>query len=185
MIYVIDHEDSFTYNLVHLLEGFAPTYVSNYYDINWHKLEKSKIIIFSPGPGNPSNYPETQKVYNKYKGEKKIIGIGLGFQQILYAEYAHIVPQKQIYHGYQSRIKAFKESALFKLNKVFLIGRYNSLKLKEPFNSLSLKITMRCVESNVPIAIEDTINNVYGFRFHPDSFLTVDGKFLIQKVLQF
>ena len=53
MIYVIDHEDSFTYNLVHLLEGFAPTYVSNYYDINWHKLEKSKIIIFSPGPGNP------------------------------------------------------------------------------------------------------------------------------------
>ena len=90
MIYVIDHEDSFTYNLVHLLEGFAPTYVSNYYDINWHKLEKSKIIILSPGPGNPSNYPETQKVYNKYKGKKKIIGICLGFQQILYAEYAHI-----------------------------------------------------------------------------------------------
>ena len=71
MIYVIDHEDSFTYNLVHLLEGFAPTYVSNYYDINWRQLEKSKIIIFSPGPGNPSNYPETQKVYNKYKGKKK------------------------------------------------------------------------------------------------------------------
>ena len=35
MIYVIDHEDSFTFNLVHLLEDFAPTYVSNYYDINW------------------------------------------------------------------------------------------------------------------------------------------------------
>ena len=78
-----------------------------------------------------------------------------------------------------------KESALFKANKVFLAGRYHSLKLKEPFNSSSLKITMRCVESNVAMAIEDTINNVYGFQFHPDSFLTVDGKFLIQKVLQF
>ena len=44
---------------------------------------------------------------------------------------------------------------------------------------------MRCVESNVAMAIEDTINNVYGFQFHPDSFLTVDGKFLIQKVLRF
>ena len=95
MIYVIDHEDSFTYNLVHLLEGFAPTYVSNYYYINWHQLEKSKIIIFSPGPGNPSHYPETQKVYKKYKGDKKIIGICLGFQQILYAENADIVPQKK------------------------------------------------------------------------------------------
>ena len=40
---------------------------------------------------------------------------------------------------------------------------------------------MRCVETNVAMAIEDTINNVYGFQFHPDSFLTVDGKFLIQK----
>ena len=44
---------------------------------------------------------------------------------------------------------------------------------------------MRCVESNVAMAIEDTINNVDGCQFHPDSFLTVDGKFLIQKVLQF
>ena len=114
-----------------------------------------------------------------------MIGICLGFQQILYAEKAHIVPQKKIYHGYQSKIKTLKESALFKPNKVFLAGRYHSLKLKEPFNSSSLKITMRCVESNVAMAIEDTINNVYGFQFHPDSFLTVDGKFLIQKVLHF
>jgi anthranilate synthase component 2/para-aminobenzoate synthetase component 2 len=44
---------------------------------------------------------------------------------------------------------------------------------------------MRCVKSNIPMAIEDKKNNVYGFQFHPDSFLTVDGKFLIQKVLQF
>ena len=81
MIYVIDHEDSFTFNLVHLLEDFAPTYVSNYYDINWRQLEKSKIIIFSPGPGNPSNYPETQKIYNKYKGKKKLLESVLVFSK--------------------------------------------------------------------------------------------------------
>ena len=112
MIYVIDHEDSFTYNLVHLLEGFAPTYVSNYYDINWRQLEKSKIIIFSPGPGNHSNYLETQKVYKKYKGKKKIVGICLGFKKILYAENAKIVPQKKIYHGYQSKVKADRKSVV-------------------------------------------------------------------------
>ena len=185
MIYVIDHEDSFTYNLVHLLEGFAPTFVSNYYDLDRKKLERSKIIVFSPGPGDPSHYPETQKIYQKYKGSKKIIGICLGFQQILYAENADIIPQKKIYHGYQSKIITLNESVLFKPNKTFLAGRYHSLKLKEPFKSMSLKITMRCIETNVAMAIEDTINNVYGFQFHPDSFLTVDGKFLIQKVLQF
>ena len=184
MIYIIDHEDSFTYNLAHLLEGFGPTFVSNYYDLNRKKLERSNIIVFSPGPGDPSHYPETQKVYKKYRGDKKIIGICLGFQQILYGENANIVPQKKIYHGYQSKIKVLNESALFKPNKIFLGGRYHSLKLKEPFKSSSLKITMRCVETNVAMAIEDTINNVYGFQFHPDSFLTVDGKFLIQKIIQ-
>ena len=76
------------------------------------------------------------------------------------------------------------ESVLFKANKIFLAGRYHSLKLKEPFKSSSLKITMRCVKTNVAMAIEDTINNVYGFQFHPDSFLTVDGKFLIKKIIQ-
>ena len=108
----------------------------------------------------------------------------MGFQQILYAENADIVPQKKIYHGYQSKIITLNESVLFKPNKTFLAGRYHSLKLKEPFKSLSLKITMRCIETNVAMAIEDTINNVYGFQFHPDSFLTVDGKFLIQKIIQ-
>jgi len=184
MIYVIDHEDSFTYNLVHLLERFSPTFVSNYYDIDLNKLEKSKIIVFSPGPGDPSHYPETQKIYKKYKGLKKIIGICLGFQQILYGENGKIVPQKKIYHGYQSKIRVLNSSKLFSSNKVFVAGRYHSLKLKEPYSSSSLKITMRCLETNVAMAVEDTINNVYGFQFHPDSFLTVDGKFLIQKIIQ-
>jgi len=184
MIYVIDHEDSFTYNLVHLLESFSPTFVSNYYDIDLKKLEKSKIIVFSPGPGDPSHYPVTQKIYKKYKGLKKIVGICLGFQQILYGEKGKIVPQKKIYHGYQSKIRVLNSSKLFSSNKIFVTGRYHSLKLKEPYSSSSLKITMRCLETNVAMAVEDTINNVYGFQFHPDSFLTVDGKFLIQKIIR-
>ena len=185
MIYIIDHQDSFTHNVVHQFQNFDEVVCTNFNKINENKLKKADIIVFSPGPGAPKDYPVSSQIYKKYKGKKKIIGICLGFQQILYAENAKIVPQKKIYHGYQSKVKALKVSALFKPNKVFLTGRYHSLKLKEPFNSLSLKISMRCVESNVAMAIEDTINNVYGFQFHPDSFLTVDGKFLIQKVLQF
>ena len=86
MIYVIDHEDSFTYNLAHLLDDIQPTIVSNYYEIDYKKLEKSNIIVLSPGPGEPRDYPLTTKIYNKYKGKKKILGICLGFQQIVYSE---------------------------------------------------------------------------------------------------
>ena len=38
MIYVIDHEDSFTFNLVHLLGIYDNVYTSNYYEIDKAKL---------------------------------------------------------------------------------------------------------------------------------------------------
>ena len=98
MIYVIDHEDSFTFNLVHLLSLYDDVYVSNYFEINKLKLNKSNVIVLSPGPGEPKNYSTTSKIYKKYKEKKKILGICLGFQQILYAEGGKITQQKNIYH---------------------------------------------------------------------------------------
>ena len=183
MIYVIDHEDSFTYNLVHLLDEFAPTYVSNYYDLDRKRLEKSKIIVFSPGPGDPSHYPETQQIFHQYKGVKKIIGICLGFQQILFNEGGKIIEQKKIYHGYQSLIKVNDKSRLFESNSQFRVGRYHSLKLKEPFFAKNFDITMRCNISNVAMAFENNIDKIYGFQFHPESFLTINGNLLIKKIL--
>ena len=41
MIYLIDHQDSFTFNLAHLLGNFDEVYVSNYFEINKNKLHQS------------------------------------------------------------------------------------------------------------------------------------------------
>ena len=71
MIYVIDHEDSFTFNLVHLLGIYDNVYTSNYYEIDKAKLNKADVLVLSPGPGEPKNYPETTRIYNHYKGKKK------------------------------------------------------------------------------------------------------------------
>ena len=183
MIYIIDHQDSFTWNVAHQFSNFDKVYCSNYFEINKKKLEESKVIILSPGPGSPKDYPITSKIYKKYKGKKKIIGICLGYQQILFNEKGKIVQQKKIFHGYQSKVKVTKESKLFKINKIFKVGRYHSLKLYEPYKSKNVKITMRCIESNIPMAIEDSKNKIYGFQFHPESFLTVNGKIIIKKIL--
>ena len=183
MIYIIDHHDSFTYNLVHLLSNFDQVYISSYLNINNSELRKSKLIVLSPGPGEPRNYPETSKIYKKFKGKKKILGICLGFQQILYNENGTIVQQKKIYHGHQSKIHILKSSKIFKDTKPFKAGKYHSLKLKEPFKSIDTFITMRCSETKVAMAIENTKSRVYGFQFHPESFLTPNGKYIIQKIL--
>ena len=76
-----------------------------------------------------------------------------------------------------------KESKLFKNNKIFEVGRYHSLRLEEPFNSKNIKITMRCTKTNIAMGIEDHKNKVFGFQFHPESFLTKNGKILIKKIL--
>tara|TARA_B100000965_G_scaffold331438_1_gene295599 strand:+ start:464 stop:1021 length:558 start_codon:yes stop_codon:yes gene_type:complete len=183
MIYIIDHQDSFTWNVVHQFSKFGKVYCSNYFNINKKMLDRSNVIVLSPGPGSPKDYPITSNIYKKYKGKKKIIGICLGYQQILFNEKGKIVQQKNIFHGYQSKIKVTKESKLFKRNKIFKVGRYHSLKLHEPYYSKNIKISMRCSKSNIAMAIEDKKNSVYGFQFHPESFLTENGNFIIKKIL--
>ena len=75
MIYVIDHNDSFTHNVVHQFSLFDKVECDNYNNVNRLKLRQAKVIIFSPGPGNPKNYPSTSEIYHRYKGKKKIIGV--------------------------------------------------------------------------------------------------------------
>ena len=183
MIYIIDHQDSFTWNVVHQFSKFDDVYCSNYFEINKKKLDISNTIVLSPGPGTPKDYPFTSMIYNKYKGKKKLIGICLGYQQILFNEKGKIVQQKNIYHGYQSKVRVTNQSKLFNNNKIFKVGRYHSLKLFEPFVSNDIKISMRCVKTNIPMGIEDLKNNIYGFQFHPESFLTENGNFIIKKIL--
>ena len=183
MIYIIDHQDSFTHNVVHQFENFDTVVCDNYNQINHNKLNRANVIVLSPGPGAPKNYPISSKIYKKFKGKKKIIGICLGFQQILYCEKGKIVQQNKIYHGYQSQIKVTSSNSLFKKNRMFNVGRYHSLKLKEPFAAKNFEITMRCAISNTAMAIENDKEKVYGFQFHPESFLTENGKLLIKKIL--
>jgi anthranilate synthase/aminodeoxychorismate synthase-like glutamine amidotransferase len=183
MIYIIDHDDSFTHNVVHQFAKFDDIECDNFNEINQKKLNKAKVIVFSPGPGAPKDYPYSSKIYNKFKKKKKIIGICLGFQQILHSENAKIIEQNKIYHGFQSEVKVTSNNSLFKKNKKFKVGRYHSLKLKEPFYAKNFEITMRCAISNVAMAIENNKDKIYGFQFHPESFLTENGNLLIKKIL--
>ena len=183
MIYVIDHKDSFTHTVVHQLSLFDNVKCTNFDEINNQYLQSASTIVLSPGPGSPKDYPITSDIYKNYKGKKKILGICLGFQQILYCEGAKIVQQKKIYHGFQSKIKVVSKNSIFKKKNTYKVGRYHSLKLKEPFHSKNFDITMRCAISGSAMAVENNINKIYGFQFHPESFLTINGNLLIKKIL--
>ena len=170
MIYIIDHQDSFTWNVVHQFSKFDKVFCSNYYEVNNKLLDKSDVIVLSPGPGSPKDYPTTSKIYKKYKGKKKIIGICLGYQMILHNEGGKIIQQKKIYHGFQSKIKTNNQSKIFKNNQQFKVGRYHSLKLMEPFKSNSIKITMRCSKTKIPMALRIIKTKYMDFNFTQNLF---------------
>jgi anthranilate synthase component 2/para-aminobenzoate synthetase component 2 len=183
MIYVIDHKDSFTHNVVHQFSLFDKVECDDFSKINKTKLNNASTIVFSPGPGSPKDYPLSSKIYKELKGKKRIIGICLGFQQILFSEGAQIIEQNKIYHGFQSRVIVNKLSKIFKEGQKFKVARYHSLKLKEPFKKRDFEITMRCLNSKVAMAFENNKDKIYGFQFHPESFLTINGNLLIKKIL--
>ena len=50
MIYIIDHQDSFTWNVVHQFSEFDNVICNNYFEINYEQLSKANTIVLSPGP---------------------------------------------------------------------------------------------------------------------------------------
>ena len=53
-IFILDNYDSFTYNLVHIIEQFASEVVVKRNDeFNISEIEGFDKIVFSPGPGLP------------------------------------------------------------------------------------------------------------------------------------
>ena len=78
MIYIIDHQDSFTWNVVHQFSEFDDVICNNYFEINYAKLCKADTIVLSPGPGSPTDYPITSKIYKRFKGQKKLLEFVLG-----------------------------------------------------------------------------------------------------------
>ena len=72
MIYIIDHKDSFTHNIVHQFSKFdTQVECENFNNINIKQLNKADVLVLSPGPGSPINYPETSMIYKKFKKKKK------------------------------------------------------------------------------------------------------------------
>ena len=82
-------------------------------------------------------------------------------------------------------MRVVSDNSIFGKGKKFKVGRYHSLKLKEPFKARNFEITMRCTETNTAMSFENKKDNIYGFQFHPESFLTNNGKLLIKKILSY
>jgi len=185
-ILVFDNYDSFTYNLVHLVEKITHQKVAVFRNdqISLGDVKAYDKIILSPGPGIPEEAGLLLPLIKEYAATKSILGVCLGHQAIGQAFGGTLKNLDKVYHGVATNINILNEAApiLKGLGKQVLVGRYHSwIIAKESFPS-DLEIT--AVDDNGYImALQHKIFDVQGVQFHPESVLTPDGEKVLRNWL--
>lgn len=181
-IVIIDNYDSFTYNLVHIVEQFCEQVIVMRNDqIIWEQIENCDKLIFSPGPGLPSEVNAMGEIMRQFATTKPILGVCLGMQYI--GEYfgAELINLKEIVHGIPKKtiITDKNESIFNNLPTQFNSGRYHSWAISRSNFPTCLHITATD-EQDVIMAIRHKEYDLCGLQFHPESIMTEHGKDILK-----
>ncbi|WP_456420790.1 anthranilate synthase component II, partial [Lutibacter sp.] len=174
-IIIIDNYDSFTYNLVHLVEnitGEYPTVFRND-EISIEAINKYDLIMLSPGPGIPDEAGILKEVIKTYAGKKPIFGVCLGLQAIAEVFGGSLENLDSVFHGVATTMKVTnKDASIYKdIPTKFEAARYHSwIASLEDFPS-ELEITS-VDEFGAIMSLQHKIHNISAVQFHPESILT-------------
>ena len=130
VILLVDNYDSFTYNLVHLLEELGAKVVVRRNDAvdadEAESLAPSHLVV-SPGPGRPEQSGATLDVIRRLAPTTPTLGVCLGHQAIVEAFGGEIGPAARLLHGKTSLVHHDGEGIFAGLPQDFSAGRYHSL----------------------------------------------------------
>jgi anthranilate synthase component II len=180
-ILVIDNYDSFTYNLVHILEKYEPAIITvrKNNSIKISEIDGFDRIVLSPGPGLPKDAGITTEVIKHYHQKKPILGVCLGLQAIGEVFNSKLKNLDTVMHGIKTPIKILENDSLFNgCPREFEVGRYHSWVIDNKHLSNELQIT--AVDHNNEImALKHKTYNVKGVQFHPESILSEYGELIL------
>src|SRR5437868_11002204 len=129
-ILIFDNYDSFTYNLVHLVEKIMHQKVEVYRNdkIPLEKVKEYDKIILSPGPGIPDEAGSLLPLIKEYASSKSILGVCLGHQAIGQTFGGTLINLDTVYHGVAMPLRVVdKNNILFRgLEEEINVGRYHS-----------------------------------------------------------
>ncbi|WP_439131993.1 anthranilate synthase component II [Polaribacter sp.] len=185
-ILILDNYDSFTYNLVHMVEkitGNFPAVFRND-EISITDVAKYDIIMLSPGPGIPDEAGILKEVIKTYAGIKPIFGVCLGLQAITEVFGGKIINLDDVFHGVATEMRVTDPTAMiFKdVSETFMAARYHSWAATDEGFPEELKVTARD-EDGLIQAIEHQVYPISAVQFHPESILTDVGEQLVRNFI--
>lgn len=189
-ILIFDNYDSFTYNLVHVVEKIIHAKVDVFRNdkISLEKINDYDKIILSPGPGLPSESGLLLDLIKEYASCKSILGVCLGQQAIGEVFGGKLINLKEVYHGVATKIKVNEQRMMFE-NDIFKslpselqVGRYHSWIVDKENFPQELAITAQD-ENGYIMGLRHKTFDVQGVQFHPESVLTPDGEKMMRNWL--
>ncbi len=183
-ILLIDNYDSFTYNLVHLINslGYGVDVFRND-AITTEAAGAYDKILLSPGPGIPSEAGLLLDIVKAYAPTKSIFGVCLGHQAIGEVFGAALINLSEVHHGVASEIHVTTEDLLFQgLGSTFEAGRYHSWAVSPVGFPDTLEVTAHDGTGEI-MALRHKTYDVRGVQFHPESVLTPEGATMMKNWL--
>lgn len=187
-IVLIDNFDSFTYNLVDYLRqcGASVTVQRNTASVKAIADLKPDLIVYSPGPGNPSQSGHLIEYIKNFSGTIPQFGVCLGLQAMVEAFGGSLKILQHPMHGKASLIKHDGKTIFSGLPNPMTVGRYHSLaadKMPAEFT-----VTARSLDDDEVMAIRHNTLPIEAVQFHPESILTYKngaGLNLIRNVMKY
>jgi len=185
-VLVLDNYDSFTYNLVHLVEKVSEAKVSV---LKNDKIEMDEIsgydkIILSPGPGLPSQAGRMPELLKEFHRTKPILGVCLGLQAIGECFGSPLKNLRTVFHGVATEVHIKKKNDRLFRNcpEKFMAGRYHSWVIDEEKINPSLE-TLATDPFGLLMAVRHRRFDVCGVQFHPESVLSECGEEIVSNWL--
>ena len=184
---IIDNYDSFTYNLVQMIEQCN---VRDYVIVKNDKIKLSDAnvfdsFLFSPGPGIPSEAGLMCNLINHFASEKKFLGICLGHQAIAECFGAKLIQLNKVTHGESCntfQLENEKDPIFNKLPSSFITGRYHSW-IVSPENFPKDLLITAIDKTQQIMAIKHKYLKIHGVQFHPESYITQHGIIILENWL--
>ena len=199
----IDHYDSFSFNIIDMLERIGEFPVDHcYFDQlgefqSGSGFEDVSYVVLSPGPGKPEEMTQTVELIKRLNGKKPIFAVCLGFQILMQLHGYRVQKILPFQHGALKKIEIFSSHEMYKgVSTPFEAVAYNSLGVKlGGTENAKVNITATSKIQNsadlteeeyVESAIFPSENNVpiWGVQFHPESYLTLQGEKIFQNFLK-
>jgi anthranilate synthase component II len=185
-ILVFDNYDSFTYNLVHILERITGMGVDVCRNdkISLEAVDSYDKIVLSPGPGIPSEAGILLELIKTYAPHKSIFGVCLGMQAMAEVYGGRLINLSKVYHGIARPVViADQYDPLFNgIPSPFMAGRYHSWVADARYIPSCFRLTATDEEGLV-MGLAHTEFKMFGVQFHPESILTEHGSKMIENWL--